>query len=175
MAETPPPPEVKILPPDRSLLQKLGNVNLDQIFSDKAVATAQKVITDSSETLFAETLAGAKKLEELGTILRTTPAKANDIKIELTTLSFSMKASAALAGYDLVGSIAKSLNLVCEKLETKDLTPTNIQIILWHIDSLLKIVALKIKGTGGDAGAAIQKELDSIEKLFSKDKPAPIT
>jgi chemotaxis protein histidine kinase CheA len=165
--------EVKILPPDKSLLKKLGNVNLDQIFLDKVVETAQKVITNSSDTLFTEALSGIQQLTQFAKTLRATPNQAAEIKPQITSAAFSIKSSAGMAGYVLVGAIAKSLNLVCEKTGAKEITATNIQIILWHIDSLQKVASLKIKGDGGAAGEALHKELESIEKLFLKDKSDP--
>ncbi len=165
--------DVRILPPDSTLMEKLGNVNLDEVFSSKTVETAQMVIANSSDILFEETIAGITQLESLQQTIASSTSKSRDVLPKIVDLSFSIKGSASLAGYDLVATIAKSLQAICEQLDPRSLTPTQLQITAWHIDSLKKVVSLKVKGTGGDAGVALQKELDTIEKMFFKDKPTP--
>ena len=151
MAEgaVPPNSEVKVLPPDFSLLKKLGGAKLDQLFSAQAVQDAQKVIAASSETLLGDSLTGLMKLEEAAKTLETEPNKVGTLLTDIVTAAFNVKSNAGMSGYELAAELAKSLQLGCEKLDSSKATAVDAQVIIWHISCLKKVLNLKLKGTGG--------------------------
>jgi hypothetical protein len=153
--------EVQILPPDRSLQQKLGVVTLEKILSPQVVATAQQAIVRASGPLLEESVA---EVDRLARTARELGAGADSSKAlrEILDSAFSLKSKAGLAGYDFISVLAKSLNQYCESCEDGQVTPANISIISWHIQSLRRLLELKIKGSGGPLGEAILTELKKL-------------
>jgi hypothetical protein len=159
--------DVKILPPDKSLQKKLGNVDLDVHLSTSVVAKAQEIIERSSDAFLDEGTEEAKKLELLAFDLRKVPDNAQNILHQIGGLSFSIKAKTGLGGYDLVATIAKSLQLFCERHEGESVTARDREIIEWHIESLKRLLDLKIKGSCGEVGEAILAELKKTSGIVA--------
>ncbi|MDD5585881.1 MAG: hypothetical protein PHY92_02855 [Alphaproteobacteria bacterium] len=154
--------DVKILPPDRALQEKLGGVNLDQLFSPQVVVAAQQVIVQSSDRLLDESVSEMERLERAARALAAAPDKATQVLPEIIASSFSLKSKAGLSGYELVAAVAKSLHLRCEEYGAANLTAANLEMIRWHVESLKRLLPLKVKGLGGPIGEEILAELTKI-------------
>ena len=157
------PPEddddVIIVPPDKSLLQKIGVANLDEVFSSGLINSAQNAITDSAGEFLEEALTDAKTLETLfQDVLQSYTAPPTDLA-PMIDCAFAIKTKTGLAGYDLVSTLAKSLQFYCEARTDVVLTQKNIDIIQWHVSTIQQILKLKIQGGGGAMGDAIRAEL----------------
>ena len=160
--ETTPDDDVKILPPDHALLKKLEGADLNQLLSIKVVEAAQGVISQASDQFLDECLSHFAELQKAQKTLETDATKVQAELGKMVAASFALKSKAGLGGYDLISAIAKSLHQRCELLVGKSPTTTSLSLIRWHIDSMGQLLAMKVKGTGGNAGAAIQAELDKI-------------
>lgn len=158
--------DVKFLPPDRSLHKKLGNIDLDLLLPQKVVVEAQKVIDNSTDTFLTECLAEAVQLESLVLHMQGT-VQISTVLSEVIRLSFSVKTKAGIGGYDLVATIARSLQLFSEKIQADNLplSDVNRHILEWHVESLKRLFDLKVKGMGGPIGEAILKELKKMGTL----------
>lgn len=156
--------DVKILPPDYSLKRKIGNVNLDQILSPNVVQAAQEIISQSSGQFENEAFSEIETLGKAVAALRADFAQARALLPDIIASSFSLKAKAGLGGYDLVSVIAKSLYLYCEQLDPAQVGEGTLTIILWHAQSMKKLLDQKIQGDGGPIGTAILAELEKIKK-----------
>ena len=102
------PDEVEILPPDKSLLAKIGVQNLSAVFDARAEAKAQQVIGSASDGFREEMLV---EFAELQAAVRGMSLQAGAPLARVIELAFSIKAKAGLAEYKLVSEIAKSLYL----------------------------------------------------------------
>ena len=156
--------EVKIFPADYALKRKIGNVNLDQILTPKIVEAAQEVIVNSSGQLLDEVFSETKMLDLAGRALKAAPDKWQKIIPEIIPLAFAIKTKAGLGGYGLASTIAKSLQVFCEQLEGGNLSAKNVDIIIWHIESIKRLLALKVAGTGGQTGEDILAEMEKIKQ-----------
>lgn len=170
MADEPNPEDrVKILPPDRTLQKKLGTANLDQILSPQAVEVAQQVIVRSSDQFLEESVAEVKKLEITAQNLGASPDKNRQALREIVASTFSLKAKAGLGGYDLISMLAKSCHQYCELLGDANVTPANLLIVKWYVESLKRLLDMKVKGLGGPVGEAILAELKKLD--VNADQP----
>ena len=111
-----------------------------------------------------EVFSEIKTLDLAGRALRTSPERRQNIVSEIIASAFAIKAKAGIGGYDLVGTIAKSLQVYCEQLDSGDLSAKSMDIIGWHIESIKRLLALKLKGTGGPVGEEILAEMDKIKQ-----------
>ncbi|MBM3952256.1 MAG: Hpt domain-containing protein [Rhodospirillales bacterium] len=79
-------------------------------------------------------------------------------------ISHDMKGQGGSFGYNLVTSVGNELCRMIEKFPAT-ITPAHIDAIGVHIDSLKLIVAQKMKGDAGSAGAAM---LAGLQKVSAK-------
>ncbi len=163
--------DVRILPPDQTMQKKLGGAKLDTLFSNEAVQEAQQVIVESAADFITETLADLQTLEEATKTLAAAPEQNHQVLATVINMSFAIKAKAGLGGYNLVSTLAKSLNSRCELLGDASLTPTNLSIITWHVDSMRQMLTMKIKGMGGAVGQAIITELNTMAAAIGQTPP----
>ncbi len=154
--------EVKIFPPDKSLLAKIGTANLDEVFLEGSTKAAQEVIKNSASDFTKETL---DEIDRLGDLFQALAKDQHDIPATLKSVidtAFSIKANAGLAGYELISALAKSLYLYCEAQQGKTFSQKTHDIIEWHITSIHQMVKLNVKGKGGTMGETIMAELEKL-------------
>lgn len=154
--------EVRILPPDMALLKKLGAVMLDSLFSSAAIEKAQEKIGEAAEDFFTESTENFIQLETTAREFFKDPILNKNLLNDIIARSFALKTQAGLGDFHLAAALANSLHARCEALGDANMTPTNVAIMKWHIDSLKQILPLRIKGNGGDAGEAILAELKNL-------------
>jgi hypothetical protein len=125
------------------------------------VQSAQQVIANASDQLLEESVAEAAALERIMAGL-SIPEKLKQTLADIYSHAFSLKSKAGLGGYDLVSILAKSLQQYCERIGDSNITTANRAIIKWHIESLRRLLDMKVKGAGGTIGAAILAELSKL-------------
>jgi hypothetical protein len=157
--------DVRILPPDFSLQKKLGGVSFDQIVTPQVLAAAQQAIVDTADQFIGESVAEVTGLEKAMTDFVASKGANRAALDHMVSSSFSIKVKSGLAGYDLISTLAKSLNLRCEALAAPGAeggVAVGMPIIKWHVDSINQLLNLKIKGMGGPVGEAILAELAKL-------------
>jgi hypothetical protein len=157
------PENIAILPPDKTLLNKLGAGNLDKIMSPEAIKKAETVITNASGDLYQECMTESAKLQLLTAHLESSDKNIGPKLKKIVSVAFGIKSKAAQSGYNLVSALAKSLHMRCEEMTMEQTTPAAIKIIAWHAQSIAQLLALKVKGEGGEIGKAIIAELERIK------------
>ena len=152
---------VRIIPPDLTLKKKLGGTSLDRILSPQAVEAAQQVIAGASDQFLEACVAEVDKLELAVQKLAAAPDQCRSLMREVIDFTFSLKANAGLGGYDLISLLAKSCHQRGELLsEAGVLMPATLLVLKWYVESLKRMLAIKVKGMGGGAvGVAILAEL----------------
>jgi len=155
--------EARILPPDYSLWEKIGSVNLDLIFTPHAIEEAQRAITEKSRDLLDEVASDMKSLDRAWKELSSSPDRWRGIFPNIVSAAFAIKTKAGLGDCELIATVSKSLQLFCEQPGRHGLSERDIEIIAWHVDSIKRLVALKISGSGGDLGKAILAEMEKIK------------
>lgn len=153
---------VQIIPPDRTLQKKVSMSTLDAMVAPQTMRAAQKIIMESSDKFLEDSLAHTKKIALAASHLNVAPDKSRQALDIIVASAFLLKASAALGGYDLISTLAKSLQQCCEQLSINDVPPQNMAIINWHVNSLNQLLSLKVKGLGGEVGEAILAELRKL-------------
>ncbi len=153
---------VKIHAPDLALHAKIGVPTLDKILTPEVVAAAQGVIQQSSDQFLAICLARMGELERACSMWRKAPQEQAKLLPGIIDAVFSIKTKAGFGGYDLVASLAKSLQWRCEQLKDKKPAARDMDIIQWHIESMDQLMKNRVKGKGGAAGADIIAELERL-------------
>lgn len=152
--------DVTIYEPDKSLLVRVGVTNLDSIFTPQVIASGQKVIQDSSTQFTEETHRQAEELSQIYAQFKASSSFAFPIAAVID-LAFSLRACAGLAQYNLIASLAKSLFDYSKALMGK-VSEKETAVIEWHVVSISQLLALKIKGDGGEMGKAILAEINRL-------------
>jgi len=159
-----PADDVTVLKADKTLFNKLGGANLDEILSPEKIKKAETVIREASGDFYSECVVDAAKLKTLvGQVERRDGNLQSKIK-KIVDVAFGIKNKAAQSGYNLIAALAKSLHVRCEALAEQPLNQAEIKIIAWHSESIERLLNLKIEGDGGDVGQAILGELKKIER-----------
>lgn len=153
---------VKIYAPDRTLHAKIGNVDLDRIITPQVIRSAQEAIAQSADQFLNECTLALQDLDRSSEEFFKSPGDAERLLPPIVNAAFSIKTKAGLGGYDLISTLAKSLQQHCELLEGKKPAPKNLDLIRWHIGSIKLLLAGRVKGNGGGAGTAIMAELQRI-------------
>jgi hypothetical protein len=154
--------DVTVLAADRSLLRKLGGASLGVILSPEVIKRAEGAITDAADGLYSDCVDEGVRLRVLVDSLKQGGDAAFPLLKNVVTAAFSTKTKAGLAGLDLVAALAKSLQILCEKMTASELTPATLQVIEWHVQSIGQLLSLRVKGDGGQVGKAILAEIDKL-------------
>lgn len=151
-----------ILPADKTLLNKLGGVDLDKVFSPENVQKAEVVLKDAEEVLYLDCLADSVKLQSMIAQLEKSGKTVEQIG-KVVLLAFGIKNKAGQSGYDLIAALAKSLQIRCEEITPEQATPTALKLIDWHVQSIARLLAAKSKGDGGETGKAILAQIEGVK------------
>ncbi len=163
---------IRVYEPDRSLQIKVGVTNLDHVFTSKAISAAQAVIEESAEDFLNDSLELMEDLVVSYQAVLNYPAPVkNPFISKIVDASFSLKTKTGQGGYIMASVLAKSLQLHAEQADVEGLSPRTLEIMGWHIESIQQFLSMKLKGTGGETGDAILRELRRISpsqpKLFT--------
>jgi hypothetical protein len=155
------PDDVKILPPDNSLAKKIGNVDLNKLFSSEAVEKAQTVIVAAASTFMDE---AKSAIVELKSLVESFGKSQNTgaMMPQIVKKSFFIKTRLGSCGYELVAEIAKSLENYAENLKSSSPSAKDISIIHWHVQSIEMLMQKDIKGSGGAVGDTIKAEMRQL-------------
>jgi hypothetical protein len=84
----------------------------------------------------------------------------------INTIAHELRGQSGIFDYPLITHIAKSLY---EATMTANIEVTGawIELIGAHIDTIRAVFSQKISGTGGDVGAALQKEMEIAVRKFA--------
>ena len=157
------PNKVTILAADYSMLRKLGGISLDKILSPEVIKEAETIITGASSELYNDCVDTVAKLQASVDRLKERGGITDSTLKDIISDAFSAKTKAGLAGFDLVAALAKSLQILCEQVTITELATATIQIIEWHMQSIGQLLALKVKGDGGQAGKEILSEIERLK------------
>ncbi len=156
------PDDVLILPADKALKNKLGDLNLDELFSPDIIQVAERVISSASLDLYSECIKESAKLHflvsEFGIAGNDNPP---DLK-KIISVAFALKTKAGQLGYDLVAELAKLLHTGCEEVSEEKVTAAAHKIIRWYAQSIAQLLYAKVEGDGGEIGKEILSEAEGI-------------
>ncbi len=155
--------KAKIIKANYKLQQKVGAGPLDL----KTVIQSQHVIDNNQVDFVPLGLDILKKLEIALIQAQSEAAPIKEVKQMLTTPVMELKANATTFHYTLIGNLA---NIMLNFLETITVLDKDaIDIVRAHHDTLHMIIVRKMKGTGGDAGNILTKELQqACDRYYHK-------
>ncbi len=158
---------VKIFEPDFSLKRKLGGIDITFILNEQVIQRAEKAIDSSSRKIFGQISAEIRKLQKKVDKLKKSRAISQSEMQELIDSAFFVKSKAGFIEYQLITLLAMSLYLFCEKrLRAKSLSEQEIEIIYWHVESIITIFDHEVKDHTSDFGKELQEELKKIKIKF---------
>ncbi len=157
-------PDVKILPPDTRIQEKLGkDRRLKDFVTDDSLKNAQRKTKDQVHLFLEE---AEQELQAMLTayqgVLQNKNANREAID-ELMRPAFSIKSRAGTFGYDLASKVSKSLHDYIE--DKTSVTDDDRTVIEAHIQTLTAIFHGNIKGDGGAVGTQLY---ESLVKLIAK-------
>tara|TARA_R110002124_G_scaffold287216_1_gene471374 strand:- start:60359 stop:60880 length:522 start_codon:yes stop_codon:yes gene_type:complete len=149
-----------------------AKVGRGQIREDQALA-CKKALETSTSDFEPVALEFLNSLEHA--IDNATNSSDSDLEAHKALLFkpiFDLKANAKMFKYDLVSIMANIMVTFLEKITHLD--KDAVEIVKAHHQTLTLIVQKKMNGTGGEAGKALAKELQSAcLRYFSKRKTSP--
>lgn len=155
--------KAKVIKANYRLQQKVGAGPLDL----KTVIQSQHLIDNNQVDFVPLGLDILKKLEVALAQAQTGTAPIKEIKQMLTTPVMELKANATIFHYTLIGTLANIMLNFLEAIVILD--KDAIDIVKAHHDTLHMIVVRKMKGTGGDAGNILTKELQqACDRYYHK-------
>lgn len=159
MSETKP----KVIKANYRLQQKVGAGPLDE----KAVKASQTVIETNQVDFGPLGLSILKKLEEGLGHVSDPSVKMEQMRQILITPVMELKANAAIFHYTLIGDLANIMLSFLEAVTVLD--HDAIEIVKAHHNTLHMIIVRELKGTGGDAGKQLAKELQqACDRYYHK-------
>ena len=155
--------KAKVIKANYRLQQKVGAGPLDL----KTVIQSQNVIDTNQVDFVPLGLAILKKLEAGLTQARAGETSVKDMKQILTTPVMELKANATTFHYTLIGTLANIMLNFLEAITVLD--KDAIDIVRAHHDTLHMIIVRKMRGTGGDAGNILTRELQqACDRYYHK-------
>lgn len=155
----------KIIKASRSLQMKAGK----GVIAHESVQRAEDVIKNNDEDFssiangFLIRLHDAVEMAE-----RNTAISKSDLIAGMIKPVMELKANAKMFKYNLVTSLA---NIMLEFLETiEHLDNKAVEIVAAHHKTLSMIITRKMSGDGGQVGAALQRELQSVCQRYFAQK-----
>lgn len=155
--------KAKIIKANYRLQQKVGAGPLDL----KTVIHSQNLIDTNQVDFVPLGLDILKKLETALAQAQTGATPIKEVKQMLTTPVMELKANATIFHYTLIGTLANIMLNFLEAITTLD--KDAIDIVKAHHDTLHMIIVRKMKGTGGDAGNILTRELQqACDRYYHK-------
>lgn len=157
--------EVRILPPDTSLKEKIG-VDLERIFTPGKIRQAEIAIKSNEEEFLATTNKDIQKLRTLLQKYEEGEARQYGDKLadEIRNISINIKGVSGIFGYQLASATANSLFLFCEDM--KEVNEESVSIIVTHVDALMAIFRENIRGHGGTLGRELTEQLQQLVRHY---------
>jgi hypothetical protein len=152
--------DVEILPADRKLLNKLGGAKLDAILSSQAVQKADEVLSNAADDLYLDCVSESVKLQALAAQFQNPDNRRAKLG-KIVSVAFRIKNKSSQGGYDLIATLAESLQIRGETC-LGDPDQSVVRVILWHVQSIAQLLALKVKADGGEVGKAILAEVQKL-------------
>ncbi len=159
--------ELEIINPPNTLKSKVktggpGAVNLE------ALERAEKVIANLSDSYLDWVQEDLKKITTAFDSLKAGEGSREQALDSIFRLAHDMKGQGGSFGYNLMTSVGNELCRMIEKMPAS-LTPSHIDAIGVHIDSMKLIIAQRLKGDAGKTGEAILSGLQKVsDKLTAK-------
>lgn len=154
--------KVKIHPPDRSLHAKIGGVPFEHAVSPQAIKAAQDVIMNAASQFLVESMKQIEDMSQANNTLQRMTSDDGRLLGKIIDNAFSIKTKTSVNGYYLVAALAKSLQIICEQMDGQKLSERDLDLIQWHISSIQMLMKGKLKGDGGETGAAILAQLERL-------------
>jgi chemotaxis protein histidine kinase CheA len=109
------------------------------------------------------------KLQELHGRCVDTPENRRGLFEQIRAIAHDLKGQGGTFGYPLITTVATSLDrFVALRQNIKN---SHVEIIKAHIDAMRAVIRERIKGDGGDIGAALVKSMDAVIAQYKDDIP----
>lgn len=154
--------EIALLPPNRELRRKIGNVAAGEILTEAIVAGAQEAL-QQQESQFIDWVADdVRRLQEALGRLGDNPDDAAAL-LQMTDASYAIKSQAGIFGYDLGTEVGGKL--VDYLARGGPLTQERLLVLSKHIETIAIIFHQRIRESHRELGHEL---LRSLHKLVEK-------
>ena len=155
--------ELEIINPPNTLKSKV-KVGGPGAINPEMIEKAEQVLASLSDNYLDWVQQDLKNISAAFEELKAGRGDQKKVLDNIFRISHDMKGQGGSFGYNLITSVGNELCRMIEKMPSP-LGPTHIEAIGVHIDSMKLIIAQKIKGDGGQTGAAI---LAGLQKVSTK-------
>ena len=153
---------VEILPPNRRLIQLIGDdVKGADIFTEKLIAGAQDTIKKKESEFLEWADNDIRILEACYSKLRLSPSD-EEAKTKLLAAAYSLKSQAGIFGYDMGTEVSRML--LDYMPPEKPITDQMLIVLRKFLDTIGVVFRLKVKEAGGEIGAALIKGLQILTR-----------
>lgn len=153
-----------VLPPDKSLHQKIGSRRLSDIINKKDLAKADEAIDNRYDDFIEQV---SEDMSVLDTALALAKAQPNETQAyqQLFDAAFRIKSLSGTFGYQLASAIAKQLYNFVE--DRSSATTQELALLDAEVSALKAIFAHNIKGDGGETGRQIFMSIQEVAEKIS--------
>ncbi|MCH8685484.1 Hpt domain-containing protein [Pedomonas mirosovicensis] len=127
---------------------------------EKALEAAQRIFEEMSEDYPDWVNGQISSLYELHRRCVDSPEQRRGLFEQITRLAHDLKGQGGTFGYPLVTAFSTSLNRF--SAIRQDINDNHVEIIKAHIDAMRAVIRDRIKGDGGEIGAALQRGLEQV-------------
>jgi HPt (histidine-containing phosphotransfer) domain-containing protein len=153
--------EATILPPDKSLRQKLGNRKLESLIDKERIASAQQAVFNNLDQFLSQMQTDLKALELL--IEEIEQGYSGDLNIisNMEAIFFSIKSSAGTFDYMLASRIAKLAHDFI--IQHRHLNNDELQVVRAHCMALQGVFKHNVRGEGNPVGKELLANLTLLQ------------
>jgi len=131
-----------------------------QFIDEVALEAAQRIFEEMSEDYPDWVNGQIETLYELHRRCVDSPEQRRGLFEQITAQAHDLKGQGGTFGYPLVTAFATSLNRF--SAIRQDISDNHVEIIKAHIDAMRAVIRDRIKGDGGEIGAALQRGLEQV-------------
>lgn len=138
--------------------------DLPMFIDEVALEAAQRIFDEMSEDYPDWVSDQIDRLYELHRRCVDSPEQRRVLFEQITAQAHDLKGQGGTFGYPLVTAFATSLNRF--SAIRNDITDAHVEIVKAHIDAMRAVIRDRIKGDGGEIGAALQRGLAQVIEKY---------
>jgi chemotaxis protein histidine kinase CheA len=164
-----PAPTVRFYRFRNRLKDKTAGLGGDKVITidEGALAAAEALFEQMAEDYPDWVNAILLKLTELHSRCVDSPENRRGLFEQIRAIAHDLKGQGGTFGYPLITTVATSLDrFVSLRHNIKD---SHVEITKAHIDAMRAVIRERIKGDGGEIGAALVKSMDTVIERYKQD------
>lgn len=156
----------RIIMPDHTLKKKMGfEVPVDLITNSETIAQSEELVNSLEGTFIVDIMKEVNNLEKAYKLLVDNPDHAKRLVISMKESAYVIKSRSGTFGFSRASEVADLLHKFCQDSYDKE-NKYHLIILEKHIQTISVIFSQRIKGDGGEVGAALLSDLAKLIERY---------